>query len=121
MGAAGSTPASVSKRTTWPYVGEHLDRLRIHADDERYLSVYFEPRCPRCRRTKHPNVTRSHYWPKGDPPSDRHCNRCKIRWKNPEPQPFCSCHGDPADVLEKLFYGIYGKAHPSKDGWKIAK
>ena len=109
IGADGSIPSSASpRRESWRHVGLHPDVLAIHPETPHYLSIYFRPRCPQCHRTHHPNVTRS----AGSPPGERHCNHCKIRWTNPGPQPFCSCHGEPEYVLEHLLYGIYGRTHP---------
>lgn len=96
----GLTPSSVSKLESWPHVGIHDDVLRICSERTDYISAWFEPHCPRCRRSRHPNVTRSR-----DDSSQRHCNRCKIRWSALF-QPFCSCHGQPEGVLSKLIIGL---------------
>jgi hypothetical protein len=63
--------------------------------------VWFTPICPRCRRTKHPNVTLSASWPKAF--GNRHCSHCRIRWTAPE-SPFCSSHGNPEWVIKSLLY-----------------
>jgi hypothetical protein len=108
IGVGGSTPPSVStRRESWPHVGTHLDRILIRPYNYKFLSVYFQPCCPRCHRTKHPNVTRSAGWP----PSKRHCNHCGIRWTHDGPAPFCSSHGQPESVLEMLFYGRLGREY----------
>ena len=99
--AGGSTPSSVStKREQWPCVGVWDDVLRICPKLPDYVSVWFDPHCPRCGRSKHPNVTRSN-----SHREERHCNHCKIRWVNSSFQPFISCHGNPESVIRKLVQG----------------
>lgn len=101
----GSTPSLVSmKRKFWPHVGSHDDVLRICVNGPDYVSAWFIPQCPNCKRTKHPNVTRS----VGLPPQERHCNHCRIRWSHISPEPFCSCHGSAGGVLNSLLYGERG-------------
>ncbi len=112
----GVNPSSVSigKRETWPHVGNHGDSLHIRVNGKT-LALEFRPHCPRCRHGKHPQVTRAR-----DHQHERHCNRCHIRWTNPDRQPFSASYGRPDGRFEHLFYGLYGKDYPKNDGWLVA-
>lgn len=102
QGATGTT-ASTGKFKTWPHLGRHDDRLRIQVKGWRpvYVSAWFDPVCPQCRRAGG-NAVRS---AKGDSGA-RHCTDCRVRWTADITQPFCSAHGTPEAVLSGLIAGL---------------
>jgi len=75
---------SPSKVIDWPHVGTCSDVLKVRP--EGFVRII---RCPRCKRTKHPQVAIT-----ATILRSRHCNFCHIRWTDDTPGGIRACYGD---------------------------